>query len=44
MCAGFIVISATSLDAAAAVTERCPMPLQGGSVQVGEVIPPGSAS
>ena len=42
--AGYIVISATSLDAAAAVADRCPVLLQGGSVEVGEVIPAGSAS
>lgn len=42
--AGYIVISAGSLEAAAAVAEGCPMLLQGGSVEVGEVIPAGPAS
>jgi hypothetical protein len=36
--AGYIVISAESMDAAVAVAEGCPMLLQGGSVEVGEVI------
>jgi hypothetical protein len=42
--AGYIVISAGSLDAAAAVAEGCPMLVQGGTVEVGEVIPAGPAS
>jgi hypothetical protein len=42
--AGYIVISAGSLDAAAAVAVGCPMLLQGGTVEVGEVIPAGPAS
>ncbi len=37
--AGYIVISAESLDAAVTVAEGCPMLLQGGSVEVGELIP-----
>jgi hypothetical protein len=42
--AGYIVISADSLGAAVAVAEGCPTLLQGGSVEVGEVIPAGPAS
>ena len=42
--AGYIVISADTMDAAVAVAECCPMLQQGGSVEVGEVIPAGSAS
>lgn len=42
--AGYIVIAADSLDAAAAIAEGCPVLLQGGSVEVGEVIPAGPAS
>jgi hypothetical protein len=42
--AGYIVISAGSLDAAVAVAEGCPMLVQGGTVEVGEVIPAGPAS
>jgi YCII-related domain len=42
--AGYIVISAGSLDAAVAMAEGCPMLLQGGNVEVGEVIPAGPAS
>lgn len=37
--AGYIMISATTIDDAAAVAEGCPMLLQGGSVEVGEFIP-----
>ena len=37
--AGYIVISAGSLDAALGVAEGCPMLAQGGSVEVGELIP-----
>jgi hypothetical protein len=42
--AGYIVISADSLGAAVAVAEGSPMLLQGGSVEVGEIIPAGPAS
>lgn len=37
--AGWIVISAESLDAAVAVAKDCPMLSQGGSVEVGEMPP-----
>jgi len=37
--AGWIVISAASMDAAVAVAGDCPMLLQGGSVEVGEMQP-----
>ena len=37
--AGYIVITADSLDAAVAVAEGCPMLLQGGTVEVGEMSP-----
>ena len=36
--ASYIVISASSLEAAMAVAEGCPMLAQGGTVEVGEVI------
>ena len=42
--AGYIVITADSLDDAATVAESCPMLMQGGSVEFGEVIPAGPAS
>lgn len=41
--AGWIVISAESLDAAVAVAKDCPMLPQGGSVEVGEM-PPADAT
>lgn len=37
--AGYIVVSAESMDAAVTVAGDCPMLLQGGSVEVGEPIP-----
>src|SRR5262245_49836172 len=40
--AGWIVISAESMDAAVAVAGDCPMLLQGGSVEVGAMPPVGA--
>jgi hypothetical protein len=36
---GYIVVNADSLDGAAAVAGGCPILQQGGSVEVGEIVP-----
>jgi hypothetical protein len=38
---GYILISAETIDAAVALAEGCPMLQQGGSLEVGELIPAG---
>ena len=36
---GYVVITAADLDAAEAIAQGCPMLQQGGTVEVGEIVP-----